>query len=112
LSVYALALGEKASPILLDEPDAHLHPSLQTQLVQTLEDLTAKTGKQVLLATHSTEILRWSDHESVLRFKGNSAKYLAAADDKVSLFLGLGSDYAPKIDPTSARLSHAYRRES
>jgi hypothetical protein len=99
LSVYALALGNQGSPILLDEPDAHLHPSLQTQLVQTLEDIATLTGKQILLATHSTEILRWADHNAIFRFKGTSAKYLTNSDDKVSLFLGLGSDYAPKIDP-------------
>jgi hypothetical protein len=99
LSVYALALSPTNSTLLLDEPDSHLHPSLQSQLIEALEDITAKTGKQVLLATHSTEILRWADHTKILAFKGASAKYLEQDEHKVNLFIGLGSDYAPKIDP-------------
>ena len=72
---------------------------MQSQLVEKLESISQRTGKQVLLATHSTEILRWADHSQVLRFSGSGAKYLQEADQKVGLFLGLGSDYAPKLDP-------------
>ncbi|CAM3204104.1 ATP-dependent nuclease [Asticcacaulis taihuensis] len=99
LSVYVLALNPSVSTILLDEPDAHLHPSLQAQLIDRLQKIAIEKGKQVLLATHSTEILRWADHLQVMSFSGGGAKYLTASDQKVGLFLGLGSDYAPKIDP-------------
>ncbi|MGV1791682.1 ATP-dependent nuclease [Rhizobium sp. A37_96] len=99
LSVYTLALSPNVQTLLLDEPDAHLHPSLQSQLVDALEEIVGMSGKQVLMATHSTEILRWADHTKVLAFNGNSARYLAHEEQKISLFIGLGSDYAPKIDP-------------
>lgn len=98
-SVYVLALSPSVRTLLLDEPDAHLHPSLQSQLVDALEEIVKVSGKQVLMATHSTEILRWADHSSVMQFKGNGAKYLKEPEQKISLFLGLGSDYAPKLDP-------------
>lgn len=99
VSVYVLALSPTVRVLLLDEPDAHLHPSLQSQLVEALEDIVRTSGKQVLMATHSTEILRWADPTSVMEFKGNGAKYLKEANQKISLFLGLGSSYAPKLDP-------------
>jgi len=99
LSVYALAVSPDVQTLLLDEPDAHLHPSLQSQLVEKLEVIAQKTGKQVLLATHSTEILRWCEHAQIMHFAGSRAKYLEDPDQKVGLFLGLGSDYAPKLDP-------------
>lgn len=99
LSVYALAVSPSVRTLLLDEPDAHLHPSLQYQLVDKLESIARRTGKQVLLATHSTEILRWAEHSQVMQFSGSGAKYLQEADQKIGLFLGLGSDYAPKLDP-------------
>ena len=99
LSVYALALSPTTQTLLLDEPDSHLHPSLQTQLVDALDDIVASTGKQVLMATHSTEILRNADHTQILAFKNASARYLAQDEHKVGLFVGLGSEYAPKIDP-------------
>ncbi len=99
LSVYALAVSPTVQTLLLDEPDAHLHPSLQSQLVEKLEAVAQRMGKQVLLATHSTEILRGADHGQVMHFTGARAKYLQDANQKVGLFLGLGSDYAPKLDP-------------
>ncbi|MBP0493822.1 AAA family ATPase [Pararoseomonas indoligenes] len=99
LSVYALALSPTVNTLLLDEPDAHLHPSLQAQLVEALEGIVQSSGKQILMATHSTEILRWAEHSKVFAFKGASAKYLEDERNKIPLFLGLGSDYAPKIDP-------------
>lgn len=99
LSVYVLALSPSNTTLLLDEPDSHLHPSLQTQLVGALSDIVEKTGKQVLLATHSTEILRSADHSNILAFKNSSAKYLSHDRHKIGLFIGLGSDYSPKIDP-------------
>lgn len=99
LSVYSLALDGSVDVMLLDEPDAHLHPSLQSQLIERLDELMSGERKQALLATHSTEILRWSDHQKILSFAKGKAKYLTKDDDKIPLFLGLGSDYAPKIDP-------------
>lgn len=99
LSVYALALSPSTSTLLLDEPDSHLHPSLQSQLVEALEEIVHASGKQVLLATHSTEILRAAEHSKILAFKGAAAKYLDQDERKVSLFIGLGSEYAPKLDP-------------
>ena len=99
LSVYSLALDGAVDILLLDEPDAHLHPSLQSQLIERLEDLVNSENKQALLATHSTEILRWADHRRILSFAKSKAKYLASDEGKIPLFLGLGSDYAPKLDP-------------
>ena len=34
-----------------------------------------------------------------MEFRGASAKYLEQDERKVSLFIGLGSEYAPKLDP-------------
>jgi len=99
ISVYVLALSPNVQTLLLDEPDAHLHPSLQAQLVEALEDIVRTTGKQVLMATHSTEILRWADAPRVMQFRDSNARYLVEPEQKISLFLGLGSDYAPKLDP-------------
>ena len=57
LSVYALALNKELDVLLLDEPDAHLHPTLQGHLIHKLSQLARENHKQVLLATHSTTIL-------------------------------------------------------
>ncbi|MVA81158.1 AAA family ATPase [Agrobacterium vitis] len=99
LSVYVLALSPNVRTLLLDEPDAHLHPSLQAHLVEALGEIVRNTGKQVLMATHSTEILRWADPKNIMQFHDNHGRYLVEPEQKIRLFLGLGSDYAPKLDP-------------
>lgn len=100
LSVFALAYDPAINVLLLDEPDAHLHSSLQEQLVEGLREISERTNKQVLIATHSTEILRNADPSDILHIQsgGNGGRYLVEEIQKVGLLAGLGSDYAPRLD--------------
>jgi predicted ATPase len=99
LSVYTLATNPDFNVLLLDEPDAHLHASLQAEMLAALRRLAGKTGKQVLIATHSSEILRNGDPEDILEIRRDgSGRYLSEEHHKVGLLAGLGSDYAPRID--------------
>ena len=100
LSVFALATTPEINVLLLDEPDAHLHSSLQEQLLESLLGVVAATGKQVLVATHSTEILRNAEPSDILHVHGGGrgGKYLREESQKVGLLAGLGSDYAPRVD--------------
>ena len=43
--------------LLIDEPDVHLHPDLQANLMLFLLDLLASRKFQIIIATHSTAIL-------------------------------------------------------
>ncbi|WP_166535312.1 AAA family ATPase [Blastococcus xanthinilyticus] len=43
--------------MLLDEPEIHLHPLLQLQVLQYLRDLAARGAAQFILSTHSTTLL-------------------------------------------------------
>jgi energy-coupling factor transporter ATP-binding protein EcfA2 len=96
LSVYALALNPEIDVLLLDEPDAHLHPELQGYLVQKLGELARENRKQVLLATHSTTILSENRLDQIFRIEDR--KYLDDERGRVALFIGLGSQYAPRLD--------------
>jgi hypothetical protein len=99
LSVYALAVNPTVDVLLLDEPDAHLHTSLQDHLVEELELLASRTGKQILIATHSSEILRQARPASIFEVRGTQGgRYLRQNEQKVPLLAGLGSDYAPRVD--------------
>jgi AAA ATPase domain/AAA domain len=42
---------------LLDEPEAHLHPRLQGDVGKALADLTTEFGAQLVVATHSIEMI-------------------------------------------------------
>ncbi|WP_081317044.1 AAA family ATPase [Xanthomonas translucens] len=46
------------SLLLLDEPDAHLHPDNQLKLVEALDILTREDDLQIILATHSRHLLQ------------------------------------------------------
>ena len=98
LSVFSLALDPETNVLLLDEPDAHLHSSLQTLLLSELESIAGRFGKQVLLATHSTEILRWAEHSKILMFREGNIKYLNDDAARMGLFAGLGSEFSPRLD--------------
>jgi hypothetical protein len=98
LSVLALATDPGLDVLLFDEPDAHLHPSLQEEVLVSLQRLVAATGKQILVATHSTEILRNAEPRDILHVRRNGSGYLLREDQKVGMLAGLGSDYAPRVD--------------
>jgi hypothetical protein len=55
LLAYVTNYGPKL--LLLDEPDAHLHPNNQRLLAKTLHTITAQTDTQIILATHSRHLL-------------------------------------------------------
>ena len=47
--------------IILDEPEVYLHPDLQRRLVHLLES----TGRQIILATHSAEVIAEADSRHI-----------------------------------------------
>lgn len=99
LSVFALATDPSINTLLLDEPDAHLHSSLQEQLLNTLENIADNAGKQILIATHSSELLRGADPDRILEVSNNKPpRFLSSEDHKVGLLAGLGSLYSPRIE--------------
>jgi energy-coupling factor transporter ATP-binding protein EcfA2 len=98
LGVFALALDPEYKMIMLDEPDAHLHPSLQKHLVAELSKIADKYKKQILFSTHSPDLIRSYTPEKILHFQGTSPKYLVCDVQKVSLLAGIGAEYSPKLN--------------
>ncbi len=97
LSVYTLALSEDFNVILLDEPDAHLHTQLQNNLTERLELISEGRAKQVILATHSTELIRGYPPHKILSLNKTRGKYLSAEEDKIVILSGIGTIFTPKI---------------
>jgi len=58
-TVQILAYAAKYKPklLLLDEPDSHIHPDKQRQLINLLSELAEKDDFQVIVATHSRHLL-------------------------------------------------------
>lgn len=98
LTVLAIALAPETSTLLLDEPDAHLHSSLQQILLSEMHELSRLYGKQVLFTTHSTDLIKSMDLKSIIRLRsGRSPKYIATEVDRTAVIEGLGSSYSPRL---------------
>ena len=98
LSVFALALDQNNNVLLLDEPDAHLHSSLQSLLLEKLEEICKNNNKQILMVSHSPELIKLIDHEKILHVENSKAVYLKKKEQKVLVLEGLGSKYFPLLD--------------
>jgi hypothetical protein len=57
LLVFAYLYSHKGSVLLVDEPDAHLEILRQKQVYVLLRDIATKNGSQVVIVTHSEQIL-------------------------------------------------------
>ena len=60
--LYHIYRTRHRETLILDEPEVYLHPDLQRKLVHLLED----TGRQVTVATHSSEIAAEADPKLVM----------------------------------------------
>ncbi len=94
-SIFCILLNEKVDVLLLDEPDAHLHATLQTELFKRLEDFSQINSKQIILSTHSVEMIKNSDVFQI--FSMDKLKYLSDEEGRISILSGIGSKYLPQI---------------
>lgn len=85
--------NQGASLFMIDEPDIYLHSDLQRQLLTILKDL----GPDIIIATHSTEIITEAEPDDILLINKNakSAKRLKDPSQLKVIFSGLGSNLNP-----------------
>ena len=106
LTVLTFALSPDTNVLLLDEPDAHLFTALKLELVDILQAIgVTDEGPQILMATHSTEILKRHPLSNILNFGDKHPKFLATDVQRAKLVSGLGDDYSDLIE--KARASRA-----
>ena len=58
VQIFAYLILFEPKVMLIDEPDAHLHPNKQERLIETLERAAPNYNTQVILTTHSPHIVR------------------------------------------------------
>lgn len=97
LSIFCVLYTSDIDVVLLDEPDAHLHASLQRELFSRLNNaVSSEQKKQILVSTHSVEMIKGAPLNNV--FSMEQRKYLTEESSRVAVLHGLGSEYFPKID--------------
>ena len=89
--------------LAIDEPDIYLHSDLQRQLLGILKSL----GPDILIATHSTEIVSEADYSDivVIEKKAKSAKRMSDPTQIQKVFTALGSN----LNPTLTQLAKSRR---
>ena len=95
--------GRDAALLAIDEPDIYLHSDLQRQLIRVLSDL----GPDILIATHSTEIVAEAEPNDivVVSREGKSGKRLKNPTNVQEAFRALGSN----LNPTLTQLAKTKR---
>ncbi len=85
--------GKDSSLFFIDEPDIYLHADLQRQLLGILKTL----GPDILIATHSTEIITETDPDDlvVINKKFQSGKRIKDPSQLQQVFHVLGSNLNP-----------------
>ncbi|MBS0202511.1 MAG: AAA family ATPase [Planctomycetes bacterium] len=110
LYLFGFIIRYRPTVIMLDEPDVHLHGTLQAVLLEELKRIVTD-GKQVMFATHSRELITRAGPENVLSLEPEEdgelreARRLRVAFDVFDTIDRLGS-----LDPTQLSSIQAYRR--
>ena len=95
--------SKEDSLLIIDEPDIYLHSDLQRQLVEILR----QSEPDVLIATHSTEIISETDPGDllVINKRNRSARRIKNPTQLQSIFGALGSN----LNPTLTQLAKSRR---
>ncbi len=66
LQILSYIFEYKPKVLLLDEPDSHLHANNQVLLIEELRSLSREMGFQIIISTHSREILQGTPPNSIV----------------------------------------------
>ena len=89
IQIFAYLVLFRPKLLLIDEPDAHLHPDKQERLIEALEIAANEYQVQAILTTHSPHIARGASHSSKLIWIKNG-QMVNEDDETIKVLLGWG----------------------
>lgn len=93
LLVFSYLFSHKKSVLLVDEPDAHLEILRQKQVYVLLRDIAHDNGSQVILVTHSEQILNEALDRNLTLLLEGKADDLAKKHDILNSLKHFGADH-------------------
>lgn len=76
--IWFLSRCNKNDTIILDEPDVYMHPDMQKKIF----DIVIRKFNQVIIATHSVEIISIVDPHNIVTVDRTTRKFSYANDIK------------------------------
>jgi ABC-type cobalamin/Fe3+-siderophores transport system ATPase subunit len=89
IQIFAYLILFRPKLLLVDEPDAHLHPDKQERLIEALEYAAAEFQVQAILTTHSPHIVRAASPSTNLVWVKDGA-IVEQEDESIRALLGWG----------------------
>lgn len=83
LTLLAFLYGYKPTTILIDEPDAHLHASLQREILDFFKQKSHEIGIQFLIATHAEEFLNGVHASQIISLLDRTPKRIESTPEIV-----------------------------
>ncbi|WP_417206739.1 AAA family ATPase [Antarctobacter sp.] len=80
IQIFSYLILFRPSALLIDEPDAHLHPDRQEKLIRAIEEASVDFSTQVILTTHSPHVIRTASSKVKMAWLADGG---VATDDKV-----------------------------
>jgi len=91
VQIFAYLLTFKPRLLLIDEPDAHLHPGTQEALIRAIEEATLEFPEtQFIISTHSPSLVRACSATTKVHWI-NNGQIKAEDEDRVRLRMGWGA---------------------
>lgn len=87
MQIFSYILFLQPGLVLIDEPDNHLHPSVQEKLPAVLNECAIQNHFKVIVATHSPYVLRGAPIDAKVLWMNNGA---LASQERATLEFSLG----------------------
>lgn len=90
IQIFAYMVFFRPKILLIDEPDAHLHPDKQERLIEALEFASKEFDAQIILTTHSPHITRAASPDTSLVWM-NEGDVVGGDDSAIRRLMGWGA---------------------
>lgn len=97
LTLLAFLYGYHPTTILLDEPDAHLHVSLQREILDYFKAKCQERRVQFLIATHAEEFMRGVDSQQVVSLLSGGPSRLQATTPVIEAMSRLTNEEVARL---------------
>jgi hypothetical protein len=91
LQIFSYLLLFQPYVVLIDEPEAHLHPTVQTKLIKILEEEARRRNSKVIITTHSPFVARGLPYGSNSAWIKSGKVAAEVNDESIRKALGWGA---------------------